>query len=178
VTKTLSEQIRELAIRDPLTNVYNRRHVLERLVPLIEEYRRLQDCFSVTLLDVDHFKRLNDTYGHIAGDHALKEMTALMARSLRPHDLLSRYGGEEFLVVSLHASREQAKTAIERTRRLLAEHRITFNGSEFTLSFSAGISDCSEFESAALSASALIERADSRLYRAKAQGRNCVVTVG
>ncbi|MGC4066185.1 MAG: PAS domain S-box protein [Polyangiaceae bacterium] len=175
VTKTLSEQIRELSIRDPLTNVYNRRHVLERLATQIEEYRRMNDCFSVTLLDVDHFKRLNDTHGHLAGDHALRELAGLMTRSLRPYDLLARYGGEEFLIVSLHANRELAKTAIERSRRLLTEHRITFNDAEFTLSFSAGISDCTEFGPDVLSVSGLVERADQRLYRAKDRGRNCVL---
>jgi diguanylate cyclase (GGDEF)-like protein/PAS domain S-box-containing protein len=175
VTKTLSEQIRELSIRDPLTNVYIRRHVLERLATHVEEHHRSKDCFSVTLLDVDYFKRLNDTHGHLAGDHALKELTGLMSRTLRPYDLLARYGGEEFLVVSLHATREQAKSAIERSRRLLAEHRMSFNGAEFSLSFSAGIADCNEFGPDMLSVSSLIERADQRLYLAKERGRNCVL---
>lgn len=173
--KLLTEQVRELSIRDPLTNAYNRRYAFERLEKLSHEYRRERACYSICMLDIDHFKQLNDTHGHLAGDHALREFAALVGRNLRPYDLLARFGGEEFFVASIHTNKVQAQSVIERIARALQAQTMQINDSDVSFTFSAGVADCDEFELESFSTTALVELADRRLYRAKELGRNLVV---
>lgn len=167
------KRIREMSIRDSLTNVYNRRYIFERLEELFAEYIRNGKHFSISILDIDHFKKINDTYGHQAGDFILKEFTKVISNSLRLYDLLGRYGGEEFIVITLNASKEQTKPIIERILNNVRNEIFMYNKIEIAITFSAGISDTLEHNE--VSVEKLIAQADKRLYEAKSTGRNKII---
>ncbi len=169
------KKIKDISIRDPLTNIFNRRYMFERLEGIISEYSRDGKVFSVSILDIDFFKKINDEYGHLVGDFILKEFTGLISRNLRPYDLFGRYGGEEFIVVSLNSLRENTKAAIERILFAVREKVFTYNDIKIKFTFSAGISDSLEYERKKLSSEIIIETADDRLYKAKESGRNRIV---
>jgi diguanylate cyclase (GGDEF)-like protein/PAS domain S-box-containing protein len=173
--KILEAQIRDLAIRDPLTNVYNRRHVFERLEELAAEYSRTGDAFCVSILDLDHFKDVNDAHGHLAGDFALKEFAATVGSLIRPYDLLGRYGGEEFIIVSRNAGAAETAAMIKRVMAAIHGQTFDFEGHKMRVAFSCGIAESSEFELEDFSIETVVSRADQRLYEAKRAGRNqCV----
>lgn len=166
------QRLVELSTRDPLTGIFNRRHIHERLAEVIPEYRRSGRLYSVAVIDLDHFKRVNDSYGHQAGDFVLKEMTAVISSSLRPYDLLGRYGGEEFIVVFPETRRKQAKTVMCRILDTVRSHNFEFEGRVIRVTFSVGVCDCGEFDPVDLTVEDLVKRADQRLYRAKQLGRD------
>ncbi len=173
--KAMKEQIRELAIRDPLTNVYNRRHIFERLAEIIAEYSRGGRDFCVSILDIDHFKAVNDTHGHLAGDYALKKFAGTLGSVIRPYDLLGRYGGEEFIIVSPNAAGSETTGMIERTMKTMRDKTLLFEGHEMRFTFSCGLAASSEFARDTLSLQAMLALADKRLYEAKQDGRDrCV----
>lgn len=169
------KRIKEISIRDPLTDIYNRRHVFERLEGIISEVARNGKIFSVSILDIDFFKKINDEYGHLAGDFILKEFAAIINRNLRPYDLFGRYGGEEFIIVSLNSAREQTCTVVDRILKIIRETVFDYNGIKISFTFSAGIADSTEYERSRLSSEFIIETADNRLYMAKESGRNRIV---
>ena len=173
--RELQEKIRQLSVRDPLTGVYNRRYLFGRIPGLIQEYLRERNPFSLTMLDIDHFKILNDTYGHLAGDYILKELMVILKVNIRPYDILARYGGEEFIIVSLNTDREQTLKVISRILEIVRERVFTFSNEKIRFTFSAGVTDVSEFEDSRISDELLIQKADERLYRAKNEGRNRIV---
>lgn len=161
------ETIRQVSIRDFLTSIYNRKHILERLETIIEEYRREGRIFSVAIIDIDHFKNINDSYGHLVGDCVLKEFASLLGKRLRSYDLLGRYGGEEFIILSLNTQNAQLLAIIE---RILAEIRNTVffcDEAKISFTFSAGIVDCLEYDKNVISTEKVIKAADTRLYEAK-----------
>lgn len=173
--KMAEEKVIELSIRDPLTNVYNRRYIFERLEEIKFKYNRIKEEFSIAILDIDNFKIINDNFGHIAGDYILQEFTKNIQKNIRPFDLLGRYGGEEFIIIMVNCKKEIAN---KRLGKILEETRNTifrFNDSAITLTFSAGIADSNDFDSNIISLDALIDTADKRLYKAKESGRNRVV---
>lgn len=170
--KAMEKQIRELATRDPLTEVYNRRYVFERLTENAAEYSRGGAAFSVAILDLDHFKAVNDDYGHLAGDHALREFTRMMGSLIREYDLLGRYGGEEFILVSRNAIAAETAAVIERLLDALRHRRFGFEGHEIRLTCSCGLADSSEIPREGFSSEALVNLADRRLYEAKDTGRD------
>jgi diguanylate cyclase (GGDEF)-like protein/PAS domain S-box-containing protein len=173
--KAMERQIRELAIRDPLTDVYNRRYIFERLAEMVAEYSRGEGGFCVSIIDLDHFKTVNDIHGHQAGDFALKEFAETVGPMIRPYDLLGRYGGEEFVVVSRSAGAWETAAMVERIMDTVRHKAFIFDGREIRFTFSCGIADSAEFPRETLSIEDLIGRADKRLYDAKAAGRNrCV----
>lgn len=175
--KRMEERIRDLAIRDPLTNVYDRRYVFARLGEIITEYERRGRNFCVSILDIDHFKQVNDTYGHQAGDVVLKEFAHTVGSAIRQYDLLGRYGGEEFIIVSTSARASETAALIERIMRLVREKSYLYEGKEVRFTFSSGIADSSEFPQDACTLEGMISLADKRLYIAKEQGRNrCVIS--
>jgi diguanylate cyclase (GGDEF)-like protein/PAS domain S-box-containing protein len=177
ITKRLESEnkFREMAIKDSLTGIYNRRFILERLENLLSEYKRKKNIFSISIIDLDHFKNINDTYGHQAGDFILKEFSKLISSNLRPYDLQGRYGGEEFLLISEDTTREQARLTIERILEITRNNKFVYNGKEISFTFSCGISDASEIEDNDISIERLIEKADKKLYKAKKNGRNQVI---
>lgn len=170
-----TNKIRELSMRDPLTNIYNRRYIYERLECINAEYIREDSVYSVSILDIDRFKRINDHYGHQAGDFILKEFTRIISRNMRVYDLLGRFGGEEFIIVSINSSKEQTLSIVERMLEIIRNEVFVYNGIKIKYTFSAGIADSSEYGKDVLAIEKIIEKADSRLYIAKSTGRNQIV---
>ncbi len=164
-------------LTDPLTGVYNRRFMEQRLAEEISKARR--DCFqlSILLFDLDHFKRVNDEYGHQAGDQVLTEISTAIKQQLRDSDLLSRYGGEEFLIIAPNTGPEAAALLAERLRAhieasaFLQDHEAS-NGQGLRITISIGLAS---FDDDNDSEASLIGTADRNLYQAKDQGRNRVV---
>ncbi len=168
------KKYREIAIRDPLTEVYNRRHLFERLSSMISEHTRTKKDFSVAILDIDFFKKINDTFGHQAGDYILKEFTKTITHNLRPYDVLGRYGGEEFMIILDWVSKETALIIVERILTDVRQKKYVYGDATICFTFSAGISDCKDAEED-FKVEKLVEKADSRLYSAKHSGRNTII---
>jgi diguanylate cyclase (GGDEF)-like protein len=166
------ERIRLLATQDELTGLVNRRHMLALLkAEQAREQRAKQPLMSLALIDLDYFKRVNDTYGHQAGDVVLKGFAEAARGALRGSDVLSRWGGEEFLLMLPDTGEDEAERCMERIQQGLAQVTFASVAPDLKITFSAGLSACRAGESL----EAAIERADQALYRAKAQGRNCNV---
>ena len=166
----LVEESQRLATTDPLTGLPNRRALLGNLQIEIAHARRHCLPLSLCLLDVDHFKNINDTYGHAAGDQVLAAVGALLPSELRVPDLPARWGGEEFVIVLKQANAEGAVVAAERIRKAIEDRDFNFKGTRFSVTVSIGVA---EFV-ASDSAETFIERADRAMYRAKVGGRNRV----
>ena len=165
------ERIQELATRDELTGLFNRRQITQVLGEHAARTDRGVVKFWVALLDLDHFKRINDTYGHGVGDEVLCSFAKLAAEVLRDTDVIGRWGGEEFLAVMLAVPPQDPHVGIERLRVKLQQAQVSSSQPDLRISFSAGLAAYTE-RSAVQEA---IERADRALYQAKAQGRNCTV---
>ncbi len=165
----------ELATTDSLTGVYNRRTLKELAEPQLSRSRRAQLPVSLLMLDLDHFKRINDTYGHLAGDDVLKAFSGLVRNLLRKEDLLARYGGEEFVVLLPGAAPAAAAILAERIREEVAARPFDANGHLVRVTVSQGVA--SEAGDTLPSLEAMLGRADEALYAAKNQGRNRVVAV-
>ena len=164
----------ERTVRDPLTHLYNRAYFLDRIGPLIERCTECGLGLAMLMLDIDHFKRINDTLGHDAGDVVLCEVADVLRESTRPDDLVARYGGEEFAVALPAVTPGQAIDRGERIRASLAARRIVVATTPLRLTASIGLA----FTPArpAQPSGVLLSLADRLLYRAKANGRNRVVS--
>ncbi len=169
------KEILDVSNRDPLTNIYNRRCIYSRTEEIIEEYKRTGKIFSVCIIDIDHFKKVNDTYGHQIGDSVLKNFTKIIGENLRPYDLLGRYGGEEFILVLNHTSKTQSFLIVERILNTIRNQPFVFANTKIKLTFSAGISNCREIKKEKLMVYDLVEMADRRMYKAKQSGRNKII---
>lgn len=168
------QDLLRLANSDPLTGLLNRRSVGDQLTEQIHRAHANQQLLSVALLDIDWFKRINDTYGHPAGDAVLARMARLLRDCFRPSDLLGRYGGEEFLVATLQANPQQLAARLETLRQRLQAAPIWYDQHTISVTFSAGIA-CSAEIQGELTMDALITIADQRLYGAKRRGRDRIV---
>ncbi|MDR2878005.1 MAG: GGDEF domain-containing protein [Chromatiales bacterium] len=158
------------ALKDPLTGIYNRTSMNSALIRETELARRHGAPLSLIALDLDHFKKINDSYGHLAGDHVLKSVAATIAECTRSSDMLFRYGGEEFLVLASNTAHEGAMMLAERIRRGIESFECRYGEHLIPITTSLGVAcfrvgDDSE---------TLFEKADVALYAAKAGGRNCV----
>lgn len=160
----------QLAARDPLTNLYNRRAFLELLEGHWERGQRLKRRISLVMLDLDHFKAINDQYGHALGDTALTNTANALARTVRSGDLIARWGGEEFLIALPETGLPEACVLAERLRVAIESIRLEHKGERVKLSASLGIVTQSEHESI----DALLRDVDAQLYNAKSAGRNCI----
>lgn len=162
------ERIQEMAMRDELTGLINRRHGLE----VLQEYKTLLKRNKldvwVTLIDLDYFKRINDTWGHGVGDEVLKGFAVQAKKSLRSADVVVRWGGEEFLVIMLEEPEANPSIGIDRFRDSLSQYRVSPTVPDLRIAFSAGLARCRHDESIEAS----IDRADQALYQAKHEGRN------
>jgi diguanylate cyclase (GGDEF)-like protein len=169
-------QLYEGSVRDGLTGAYNRHFLKERLQSEIAYAGRHNSQTAVVMFDVDHFKKINDTYGHPAGDAVLKNLSAVTLRMLRTEDLLARYGGEEFVVLLRGVALPGAARAGERLRQAIESAPTKVSGETIAATVSVGCSTlaCAE----RLDADTLIAIADRRLYLAKRGGRNRVVAEG
>ncbi len=170
------EQLHRAAIRDSLTQLYNRRFFLSRLDTEIERARRTQQSLSLLLIDVDHFKSINDTYGHATGDDVLERLAALLIDAMRPYDLVARYGGEEFVALMPGADLVHAEAAAERIRLAVERMRVDWpsaaGGTDRGVTASVGATSLGGWEERAAD---LLARADRAMYAAKNGGRNrCV----
>ncbi len=168
--------LREQASRDALTGLLNRATVMEMLHRELADAVRLERPLSVVLGDIDHFKRVNDTYGHPAGDAVLREVGRLLPRFLRTHDCVGRYGGEEFLLVLPGSDSCGATWASNRLRRAIADTVVETAAGQLQVTMSLGVAATEDVDP--VSEQALIQAADDALYRAKEEGRNCVRRAG
>jgi two-component system cell cycle response regulator len=168
-----NQRLEQLAHTDPLTRTLNRRALTERLAAEMERVRRYNTMVSLLLLDIDHFKQINDTYGHLAGDDVLVEISAMLQRMVRAVDMVSRYGGEEFVVVLPETGAAGAEAFAERLRELIEGHLFArMRGAPIRVTTSIGVSSFPGF--GVDSVDDLISAADQALYRAKSEGRNRV----
>lgn len=160
------------ATQDNLTGLLNRGTILERLSMLMQLSSRTGDPLSVVLADVDKFKTINDSYGHLTGDEVLRELSLRMKAQTRQADQLGRFGGEEFLFVLYPCGSENVLLAAERFRQAIAEKPVSITGGkELTVTISLG---CSTFRDGDIRMEDILRRADQALYRSKASGRNRV----
>jgi two-component system cell cycle response regulator len=163
------EELRHRATHDGLTGIWNRVAMLELLQLEVQRSIRAETSTGVLMLDLDHFKKINDTYGHPIGDMVLKEVADRIARAVRGYDLVGRYGGEEFLVVLPHCSKECAGSSAERIRRAVADRAVAAAGIEIAVTVSIGAAVAAQ---GTASEADVIAAADAALYRAKKAGRN------
>ncbi len=166
------EQLQAQAATDPLTGLSNRRNLIARAERTLAEARLAGRPTALVIADIDHFKRINDRYGHDAGDQVLVSIGALLLRSSRAHDVVARWGGEEFLILLPDTSAETAQILAERVRSAVAERSLHQAGERIDATLSLGVSEVREDESL----SSAIARADGALYRSKETGRNRVTT--
>ncbi|MFQ5936273.1 MAG: GGDEF domain-containing protein [Acidiferrobacterales bacterium] len=169
--KTFQQELFDRGIKDGLTGVYNKRYFLDRILGEFTHARRHQLKLSLIIFDIDHFKVVNDTHGHPAGDFVLKELARLVRKMLRTADVFARYGGEEFALLMRDIDEAGALVLAQRIRQQVKQHSFEVKGSSISLTVSLGISALSdEMESA----DDLIQLADKYLYKAKRAGRNCI----
>jgi len=178
--KRANEEIRILSITDPLTGCYNRGYMTERLPQEIKRAKRYRHSLSLVLCDIDHFKKINDTYGHQVGDRILKEFVQWINESIRDGvDWLARYGGEEFLIVVPETDTKGACCVVERLRRMLSQKAIEIQGERIRITASFGVTGLDpDTPDEKISPEALITQADECLYQAKQEGRNRVRVSG
>jgi diguanylate cyclase (GGDEF)-like protein len=173
----VTEQLYESMVTDPLTGARNRLAFNERLRMELAYAIRHQTPVSVIMMDIDHFKRINDTHGHPAGDAVLCEIVSTLQRSVRTEDLLARYGGEELVVVARGINRAQAWCFAERLRNIVAHTGILHGGVRIDITASFGVATAAP-DTPLYEASQLVAAADQALYRAKQGGRNRVFAWG
>jgi two-component system cell cycle response regulator len=167
------EELRKQATHDPLTGLWNRTAIFDVLRREMNRTKRTGSPFNIIMADVDHFKHINDTYGHPAGDMVLREIANRMYSSMRPCDGIGRYGGEEFLLILPGSTLAQAAHVAERLRQCVADTPISTPEGEIPVTASFGVAACRAAEEADMSG--LLRAADTALYQAKQSGRNCVV---
>lgn len=172
----LTEKLRRESVRDPLTGLFNRRYFEETFGRELSRVKRDSKPMAIIALDVDHFKRFNDSFGHDAGDLVLKELAAKMVSVVRPSDIACRFGGEEFIIVLPEAGRNTALQRAEELRIEVEKLRLSYDGKSLgTFTISLGVAVYPEHS---LEKNELVRLADTALYAAKRQGRNRVVMTG
>ncbi|WP_068829412.1 GGDEF domain-containing protein [Pseudomonas sp. BMS12] len=164
------EQLRELSIRDPLTQLYNRRHFAEQASRLFEQAQRYQHPLTLMLGDLDHFKQINDTYSHAVGDEVLRRVGRLLAEHVRKSDVVARHGGEEFVIAFAETTPEQAWQLCDNLRRAVEAHPWHEVHEGLRVTMSMGLCGDLQLDSV----ERLLGEADANLYRAKHLGRNRV----
>jgi diguanylate cyclase (GGDEF)-like protein len=170
------EQIRTLSIRDPLTNLYNRRYLNEIVVGELDRAVRLRQPLSVIVIDIDHFKLINDRWGHVVGDQVLRGMAQVLSRYVRAYDTVTRFGGEEFVILMAQTGEDEALALAERIRLETAHERLL--PEEYVVTCSFGVNTLVPDAPLAPTPEEFIHRADQALYDAKHAGRNCVRVFG
>ena len=179
----LAHQLYESSVRDPLTRAFNRRYLLERLTSEIAYGQRHRTPLGLILFDLDNFKRINDTHGHLVGDDVLREVAALVQRFIRAEDVFARYGGEEFVVLVRGIEHDNVGRFAGRIRAAVERLEIASNASHANntgrggvihVTISAGYASLDEVPAGDTAAETLLRLADERMYRAKDAGRNRV----
>ncbi len=162
--------VKQISVTDSLTGLFNRRHFESNFEREFERTKRYGSKLTLAVIDIDFFKKINDTHGHTTGDFVLKETAFLALNSIRNTDMLFRYGGEEFVAILTETDAAAAQIPLERLRKSVENHRFVFKGEEIKVTISIGLSSDTTCETA----QDMFEIADKALYRAKAAGRNCV----
>lgn len=165
------DEIYRLTTVDGLTQIYNRRYFEETLERELARCNRYNRALSLVLIDIDHFKNVNDSFGHLAGDHILKSLASTIKTRIRREDILSRYGGEEFSLLLPEVDLPGAATLAEKTRKVIEKHKFEFDNQHIPVTVSLGVATIDGTQS---DAQDLIRAADAKLYEAKAAGRNKV----
>jgi diguanylate cyclase len=164
----VSEQVRE----DQLTGALNRRGMEDAMGREIARARRSRKPLCISVLDVDNFKKLNDTHGHAAGDAALVHLAKVIKHTVRPTDVIARYGGEEFIIILTETGLDEAVKVTGRLQRELTKRFFLHNNERLLMTFSAGVAEFSPGDTE----ESLFQRADKAMYQAKVQGKNRVVS--
>lgn len=164
------EEIYRMTIMDGLTQIYNKRHLVEALEREVTRARRHSRDLAVLMFDIDHFKSINDRYGHLAGDHVLRELARVIAERIRRDEVFARYGGEEFALILPETTLEGAKQLAETLRMRIETHDFVFQGERIAVTMSLGGASLAP----KMTGPELIAAADSKLYEAKRSGRNRV----
>ena len=170
--KRFQEELQKLATTDGLTGIFNRRHFLALANTEREHALRLGHSFAIVLFDIDHFKKINDTYGHAVGDQALQALSKICRKNIRSIDMFARFGGDEFVLLLPGSNGKQACQVMEHIRQSLISEPLVVHDKQIPINISAGVASFSHTE---MYLDALIERADRALYQAKESGRNRVV---
>jgi two-component system, cell cycle response regulator len=165
------DEIYRLTTVDGLTQVHNRRYFDETIERELSRCRRYGRALSLLLMDVDHFKQINDSFGHLAGDAVLKEVASAIRKRIRKEDLLARYGGEEFAVLTPEIDYKGALATAEKVRKVIEKYEFSFDGEVIPVTISCGVATLGKKGD---EATALVQRADEKLYEAKESGRNKV----
>lgn len=170
--QALTDQQQELTTEiqyDVLTSTYSRRYLLDQLTHMVDtKNRRGDQQFCIAMIDLDHFKKVNDSFGHLVGDQVLQQASTIMKKAIRGVDKLGRYGGEEFLIIFAGATIDVAKQVAERMRSQIASAALKIKNHDIHITVSMGITEYRNGDSTEL----LIQRADNALYQAKRSGRN------
>lgn len=166
------KEVEYLSTIDPLTGLYNRRHFEAEARKEIQRAQRYKFPFTIVMMDIDHFKKINDSYGHVCGDEVLSQIAAVCNNKMRSTDLLGRYGGEEFSFLLPVTGLNGACALINRLRKALADLSFKKNGRSFSVTASFGVYEHNGDED---TLEEFLERSDQALYKAKNNGRNCIV---
>ena len=169
----LFAEVNQLAITDPLTRLYNRRYFFNLARVELERTRRYGHDLSIIMMDIDLFKRVNDTYGHLGGDEVLVQMSECIRMTLRQIDLASRYGGEEVVILLPETDLQSARKTAERLCQSIHDMKVSFNGREISITVSVGVSSYENQN--IVDISKMLDQADQAMYRAKENGRNQVM---
>lgn len=172
--KITARELELLSKTDPLTGLYTRRHIIDKMEEEYRRYQRYGKVFTLMIVDIDHFKRFNDEYGHSCGDHVLVEVSEQMKQMLRQQDCLARWGGEEFLVLLPETNAENAAMLAERLRSTIEQTEYQFQNTTLNITLSFGLSEIDNIATI----DTLIMRADHALYAGKRKGRNRVEIFG
>ena len=162
---------RYLSLTDALTGLYNRRHFDNTVEREFMRSKRYGGCLCISVIDIDFFKKINDTYGHLCGDYILKEVAYLIMDNFRKTDIVFRYGGEEFVVILTETTLENAKIPLERLRKRIEAYDFCYENEHIKITISAGVSS-NDVETV----NEFLNYADKALYEAKNSGRNSVIT--
>jgi diguanylate cyclase (GGDEF)-like protein len=164
--------LRNMAIKDGLTRIYNKRYFEETLEKEIEYNQRNRSGLGLIIFDIDHFKQFNDSYGHPAGDYILKHLAQLIEHAARGYDLFARFGGEEFVFMMRGGSLDAAVGLAERVRQVVEGHTFTYDDIDLSVTISLGVTFW-DGDDSVTSPEGLVDMADKHLYEAKRAGRNC-----
>jgi diguanylate cyclase (GGDEF)-like protein len=168
------ETVYNAMTRDGLTGAFNKNYLLDSLAQEIARSQRCNRPLSVLLMDIDYFKKVNDTYGHLVGDEVLREFSTRISSAKREDDLLCRYGGEEFVLILGETNLEDAVAIAEKCNQFVGSHVFTTSAGDISVTVSLGVAQLPSICETIDAAAALLERADVQLYRAKESGRNRV----
>jgi len=171
ILKKQMEKVKQEIIIDPLTRTYNRRAYDEKIKHEMAGFQRYGRPTALAIIDIDHFKKVNDSYGHRTGDGVLRILSDVMKKEIREIDVLARYGGEEFALILPHTPYQSAFDVADRIRRKVEASRFTYKGKPFLVTISIGVGTLKVDDTL----ESYVERVDQALYRAKDRGRNQVV---